>query len=155
VNTDTAGQERFRTITSSYYRGAQFIILCFDLTDISTLNACNGWMKEIEKYASDDIIIVAAGTRCDLVDQRVVNKQMIEEFFYRFSRSIPYFEVSARTGQGVEELFMTAAEMWLTKRTGGSDQNSANMNDNVERERVASSSNSEDVENKEKNCIIC
>jgi len=43
---DTAGQEKFKTITSAYYRGAQGIILVFDLCDRKTLNDVQNWIEE-------------------------------------------------------------------------------------------------------------
>lgn len=34
---DTAGQEKFRSLTSSYYKGSQGCVCVFDLSDLSTL----------------------------------------------------------------------------------------------------------------------
>ena len=46
---DTAGQERFRTITASYFRGAQAIALCFDLTDKKTFTAIKTWAEQVSE----------------------------------------------------------------------------------------------------------
>ena len=45
---DTAGQERFRTITQSYYKGAQGILLAFDTTNMQTFNNMQAWLGQIE-----------------------------------------------------------------------------------------------------------
>jgi len=50
--TSLAGQERFRTLTSSYYRGAHGIILVYDVTRPETFTGLNQWLSEIEMYSS-------------------------------------------------------------------------------------------------------
>ncbi len=47
---DTAGQERFRTITSSYYRGAHGIIVVYDVTDRDSFQNVKQWLHEIDRY---------------------------------------------------------------------------------------------------------
>lgn len=47
---DTAGQDRFKTITSSYYRGADGIIIVYDITDKTSFENVKTWLAEIEKY---------------------------------------------------------------------------------------------------------
>lgn len=44
---DTAGQERFRTITQSYYKGANGILLAFDVTNMATFNNMQDWLSQI------------------------------------------------------------------------------------------------------------
>ena len=48
---DTAGQEQFRTITRSYFRGAQGIVLVYDITDRRTFNSVRSWMAQITDHA--------------------------------------------------------------------------------------------------------
>lgn len=50
---DTQGQERFRTITSSYYRGASGVLIVYDITQKPTFERVRSWVSEIERYASD------------------------------------------------------------------------------------------------------
>lgn len=47
---DTAGQDRFRTITSTYYKGAHGIMLVYDVTDRESFDNIKFWMQEIDKY---------------------------------------------------------------------------------------------------------
>lgn len=51
IQWDTAGQDRFRTITSSYYRGAHGIVIVYDITDRSSFEGVQNWLNEINKYA--------------------------------------------------------------------------------------------------------
>ena len=65
---DTAGQERFRAITSSYYRGADAIIIAYDLTSPETLNnAISMWSEEVKRFSNSDAEVVLLGTKLDLL----------------------------------------------------------------------------------------
>jgi len=104
---DTAGQERFRTITSSYYRGAQGIILVFDCTDMESFNNVKQWLGEIDRYACENVNKLLVGNKTDLVQGRVVDKNVASDF--ASNMQIPYIETSAKIATGVEEAFMMMA----------------------------------------------
>jgi len=102
---DTAGHERFRTITSSYYRGAHGIFVVYDVTDVKSFeSAPKLWLAELDKFAVGDVCKMLVGTKNDLENQRVVStadgKKVAEQCGAFF------LETSAKTGQGVEEAFM-------------------------------------------------
>lgn len=58
---DTAGQERFRSITQSYYRSAHALILVYDITSQPTFDCLDNWLREIEEYASGNVVRVLVG----------------------------------------------------------------------------------------------
>ena len=82
------GTERFRTITSSYYRGAQGIIVVFDITDQSSYHDTNMkgtsgicyWLQEIDRYASEYVAKLIVGNKSDLENERVIPKDNAKEF---------------------------------------------------------------------------
>ena len=100
---DTAGQERFRTIISSYYKGAQGILLVFDLTEKESFESLNNWLIEIEKNANKNVIKLLIGNKNDLEDKRVVSYNEAKDF--ADSNGLKYVETSAKTNNNVTEAF--------------------------------------------------
>ncbi|XP_064492337.1 ras-related protein Rab-18 isoform X2 [Pseudopipra pipra] len=73
---DTAGQERFRTLTPSYYRGAQGVILVYDVTRRDTFVKLDNWLNELETYCTrNDIVKMLVGNK---IDKRQVQKHAME-----------------------------------------------------------------------------
>lgn len=72
---DTAGQERFRTMTQTFYKRAHGVIIVFDVTDKSTFDSVENWIKSIADNAAVDIQKILVGNKIDLVDERVVSLQ--------------------------------------------------------------------------------
>jgi GTPase SAR1 family protein len=56
LNRDTAGQERFYTITSTYYRGAMGIMLVYDVTDGKSFDSIGKWLRNIDEVTKIMII---------------------------------------------------------------------------------------------------
>ncbi|KAK8798663.1 hypothetical protein WA158_007748 [Blastocystis sp. Blastoise] len=104
---DTAGQDRFRTITVSYFRGANGMLLVYNITDKSSFQNVEMWMEQINKYAGDDVNIVLVGNKCDLESERQVSTQEGQNLANKYG--IPFFETSAATGQNVNECFTKLA----------------------------------------------
>ena len=100
---DTAGQERFRTIISSYYRGAQGILLVFDVTEKESFESLNNWLIEIEKNANKNVVKILIGNKCDLEDKRVISYSQAKDF--ADSNGLKYVETSAKTNNNVTEAF--------------------------------------------------
>lgn len=115
MNTDTAGPERFRNFSSSYIRGAQAIIVGFDVTNQDTMNTCDFWISKIKEQEGLDCVVVAVGNKIDLVDEREVSTKGARAHFEEMDPPIPYFETSAKTGEGVNELFESVARMVLSR----------------------------------------
>jgi len=104
---DTAGQEKFRTITSSYYRGAHGIIVCYDITDGASFNHVRDWLAEIERYSTGKVRKLLVGTKADLSTKRVVEYTKAKAFADDCNFS--FIETSAKTAQNVEEAFLQMA----------------------------------------------
>lgn len=111
---DTAGQENFHKITTSYYKGAQGILLVYDVTDRKTLENVEYWIKNIKSHASDTVQIALIGNKTDL---RVSEQHNIshcatergEAVATKFG--IPFFETSAKDSMNVDHAFLTLVRL--------------------------------------------
>ena len=103
---DTAGQERFRTLAPLYYRSAVVALLVFALNNRSSLEDVQTWADEIKDQNGEIPILFVIGNKLDL--DRVIpptEGQKVAE-----SIGAIYLEVSAKTGFGVDGLFLRVAE---------------------------------------------
>ena len=100
---DTAGHEKFRTITTSYYKSAHAIIILYDITEQSSFEHIKNWMVEIEKFAKQGVLKLIVGNKKDLEDKRQVSKEEAEAFAK--NNGVKFLEVSAKDNINIEELF--------------------------------------------------
>ena len=111
---DTAGQERFRNITNQYYKGADGIILVFDVTDQKSFEKIKEWMSQIKANTqADQIGLVLIGNKCD-IEPRTISKNDGEELGKELG--IEYYETSAMKGDGIAQAFEFLAKNILTKK---------------------------------------
>ena len=111
---DTAGQERFRTITHSYYRGANGILLVYSITDRRTFDHVAKWLDDISSLAADDVEVVIVGNKSDLEDKRIVSTNAGETL--ASENNVRFLETSAKEDTNVTQAFMLLAETVLSKR---------------------------------------
>mmetsp|Transcript_4440 Transcript_4440/g.14736 ORF Transcript_4440/g.14736 Transcript_4440/m.14736 type:complete len:224 (+) Transcript_4440:102-773(+) len=108
---DTAGQERFKTITTSYYHGAQGVVVVFDVSNETSFDHVSYWLEEVRKNAKPAVQVVLVGNKVDL-PRRVPEARA--RAFAR-SRGIAYLETSAKTDTNVTELFETVSRQLRTQ----------------------------------------
>ena len=100
---DTAGQEKFKSLIPMYIRDANIIIVVYDITIKDSFTHTSHWVNETKDLKREDAIFVLVGNKIDLNDKRQVSSQ--EGQNYANEKEFIFFEVSARTGQGIQELF--------------------------------------------------
>lgn len=100
---DTAGMERFRSITAAYYRDVQGVILVYNITDATSFNALPGWLAEIENYIPSSVPKMIVGNKLDQEHSREVDTSE-GELFASYSGAL-FREASAQTLVGVTEVF--------------------------------------------------
>jgi len=103
---DTGGQERYNTLTQSYYRIADCVICVYDINSQSSFENMPQWWKEVIRYSQKSACKIVVGNKADLA--KVVEPQnFLEEI-----GNPPHYETSAKTGQNVEELFTKWFELY-------------------------------------------
>jgi len=110
---DTAGQDRFKTITSSYYKGAHGIIIVYDVTDRDSYECVKQWMCEIDKYAQENVVKLLIGNKNDMAEKRKVTFEEGLQLATQFT--VPFYETSAKNSQNIDIVFQTMAKNIIQK----------------------------------------
>ena len=102
---DTAGQERYRAITSAYYRGAVGALLVYDISKSLTFKNVERWLSELRENASGNICIMLVGNKCDLRHLREVPTETAKDFAEK--NGLFFIETSALDATNVDLAFST------------------------------------------------
>jgi Ras-related protein Rab-5C len=107
---DTAGQEKYHSLASMYYRGAQSAVIVFDISRPSSFLTLKRWVEELNAKGPPGILLVICGNKLDLEesgDRKVSTEEASE---YATSIGAWYIETSARDSTNVKELFEHVAQ---------------------------------------------
>ena len=107
---DTAGQDRFRTITKSYFKGAHAIVLIFSVIDSNSFANVRNLITQIRDSADKDVILILVGNKIDCED-REVDKSEGEELANELN--IKYYDCSAKTGENINKAFDELVETMI------------------------------------------
>lgn len=107
---DTAGHERFRTVTSAYYRGAHAVLIVFSVTDITSFRNLHFWFHDIKEKNNSgphlglpNLSYLLVGNKTDLDWNREVSTAQALEIAQQYS--VPYIETSAKKNTNIEDAF--------------------------------------------------
>jgi len=104
---DTAGQERYASLAPLYYRGASAAAIVYDITSKDSFAKAKHWVKELQKNASQEIVIILVGNKSDMEADRDVSAEEAKE--YADENAMEYIEASAKTAHNVNEIFESIA----------------------------------------------
>jgi len=113
---DTAGAERYESMSRIYYRSARAAIVCYDLTNKQSFGKVRFWIEELLANEKNcDIYIV--GTKLDKIQEdpesRAIESHNVENYAENIGAKV--FETSSKTGENVENLFYKIAEEYTKK----------------------------------------
>ncbi|KAF9225334.1 GTP-binding protein RAB5 [Gyrodon lividus] len=119
---DTAGQERYKSLAPMYYRNANCAVVVYDITQAASLEKARTWIRELQRQADPSIVIALCGNKADLAARRQVTQE--EASKYAEEEGLMWCETSAKTGEGVADIFTTIARKLplsapAASRTGG------------------------------------
>ncbi|KAH0791350.1 ras-related protein Rab-14-like [Histomonas meleagridis] len=114
---DTAGQEKFRSITRAYFRGSTAVFLVFDVTNRESFSHLGFWTDDAMLLSPSNSIKVLVGNKTDLVSQRAVSTAEASDFAQQ--NGLTYFETSALSGERIDDTFIETAHAVYKKYLDG------------------------------------
>ena len=102
---DTAGMERYRSITNAYYKGAKGVIVLYDICRKKSFENVDKWIDDFKSKADDDAVIILIGNKSDLDDKREVSKEEGESKAQM--NKFAFMETSAKDNNNVQKAFET------------------------------------------------
>ena len=147
---DTAGQENFRSITRAYYKNSVCAMVVYDITNRDSFEHIQNWIQDVKDQSPKTVLIVLVGNKIDLEENRAVSYDEGSEFATK--NGLIFEETSAKTGQGIEEIFMKSAkEISKQMEKGVYDLKSETCGIKVGSTRPKNNNNSNDNSNIDKN----
>ena len=152
---DTAWEERYKSITSSYYKGTKGAFIVYDITRKITFDNIDKWIENFKSNGDENIIIYLIGNKSDLNDMREVHKDEAMSKAQNFN--IAFMETSALNGDNINKIFMDLIEkVYINFYMNLSNNNEKDINkgidlnkDNIEKEE---NNNNENHSIKVENC---
>lgn len=108
---DSAGQEKYRSLTYHFYRGVNGILLVFDINNEQSLKNLHLWISQIYKYAPENVDIILIGNKCDEGVSEDIWKKNNEIYNIVQKYRLNFFETSAKTGKNIYKAFNFLAEL--------------------------------------------
>ena len=141
---DTAGQEKYRSLSPIYCRDASAGILVFDITNKDTFLKLDNWHQIFTDVAGQDAILYVVANKCDLVGEEQVQREEAEK--WAKEKESPIYFTSAKNGDNIKQLFHDIAEHLCSTKM--KDMNDPGVN-------VQTSSQSRRFENKNQQSSGC
>ena len=113
---DTAGQEKFRALNGTYYRGCDAVMMVYDITNERSFREIeNYWVQEIKNYVEESTIFMVIGNKCDLPHERVIAPDTARALQVG-STPVIFFETSAKDSSNVHLAFEQMCRLFVEKK---------------------------------------
>eukprot|EP01026_Neomeris_dumetosa_P042615 TRINITY_DN35573_c0_g1_i2.p3 TRINITY_DN35573_c0_g1~~TRINITY_DN35573_c0_g1_i2.p3 ORF type:complete len:207 (+),score=23.95 TRINITY_DN35573_c0_g1_i2:178-798(+) len=119
---DTAGQEKFHSLSPIYYRGAHGALLVFDILNWDSLQRVEKWVRELRAMEGPQLQIVLVGNKQDMDRNRAVTEEQAKGMAKLIGA--PYVGTSAKTGDGVQQAFSQIAELIVANHPDATNRES-------------------------------
>lgn len=91
-----------------YYRNANCAVVVYDITQTASLMKARSWVSELQRQADPSIVIALCGNKTDLNARRQVSQEEAKK--YADEEGLMWGETSAKTGEGVSDIFTAIGE---------------------------------------------
>ena len=139
---DTAGQERFKSIASNYMKKANGVVLVYDITNEKSFHGINNWIKEISGDSENTKPMILIGNKADMEEKRAVSKKDGEELAKKYGEGIHFYETSCKTGENVDIAITDLVNQIYNKFSGN----------NLEDSNIKIDKNKKDQNKEKKKC---
>ena len=119
---DTAGQERFKSITTNYIKKANGILLVYDITDDTSFKKIETWYENLSGDSNNILPIVLIGNKSDLKEERVVSTEDGKELAKKLNMEKHFYETSCQNGENVHEAINDLVQQ-IYDKFGNKDEN--------------------------------
>lgn len=116
---DTAGEEKFRSISKNYFANADGILLLYDISNLDSFKSIKEWIENVKENVNlSDIGLIIVGNKCDLPEEeKVVNNLMVKDL--EKNLNVKIIETSAKSNINVTESFMLIVDKILDLKFSG------------------------------------
>ena len=117
---DTGSHDRFSYIRPMYYRGSYGVLVVCDLANKTTLKELDKWFTEVYSNTEEVIPAILIGNKADLGDKRLISQEELLQYAsekkdeYKLEE-IPVYEVSAKSGQNIDDIYFHLADLMIKK----------------------------------------
>ena len=109
---DTAGQEKYRSLTKIFYKDAAVAVLVYDITNAKSYEELkNYWYNQIRDSAPRDIVLAIAANKSDLIGEEVVSEGEVRKYAQEIGAI--FMSTSAYNSSGIDELFKEVGHKFL------------------------------------------
>jgi len=111
---DTSGMECYRSVARTFYRGSHAVVLVYSLIDRTSFEKMQDWLCDVREEAREDAVVVLVGNKKDAIEDGSAEREVSEEDVAAFSkehRVAASFEVSAKSGDNVENVYFELAKL--------------------------------------------
>ena len=108
---DTAGEDRMKTMTYSYYRGCHVILIVYDVTEQKSFQNVTTWVECVDKFAKSNVLRILVGNKTDLEEKRVISTEEGKKLAE--ANGLKFYEISALKITGLYEMFEDIAKEYV------------------------------------------
>ena len=126
---DTCGLEMYKSMIRVFFKGSDAGLLVFDVSNAASFASLGSWLKELREYTSPELLCYLIGNKVD-IEERVITESQAEKFVSDNGLT-GYFETSAKSGYGIQELINKIAKELFEKK-GINNNDALKLEENTE-----------------------
>ena len=121
---DTAGHEKYKSVTKTHFKGADAVLFVYDITDEQSFTELSSWITTVNEECEEGYLSYIIANKTDLNAQRTISTS--KGSGYANTHGCTFMEISAKTGANIDELFTDIAKALYNKSSLNTKQNNVN-----------------------------